>query len=204
MIRLTVLAVFMALIAPSVALAANSYDATVDQVFHGFLLVTDTQCHHHDLASSNGASGVSHKAFEAWGAHHFNIRVVSHSDSDLEYADEIYPRDGPNVIAKCATEEQSFGTHIDGMILSWSEGNAVGNFVLSTPTGATKNFGFLAGHEPSVNGHHVFCENGPDPDVGCDGLRAYITFSHTHVRVYYKIVDSPDGPSDQVTKIVTL
>jgi len=205
MVRLTTIATFLVFITlPCTALASDSYDATVDQLFHGFLLVTDVQCHHHDLTFSNGAGGVSRKAFDAWGSQHFNVHVVSHYDGDLEYADEIYPRGGGNAITKCAAEQQSFGTHIDGRIASWSEGNAVGDFVLTTSTGATKTFTFLAGHEPSVNGHHVFCENGPDPDIGCERLKAPVTFGRTRVRVYYKIVDSPDGPSDEVTKIETL
>jgi len=188
---------------PIPASANTAYDATVDQLFHGLLEVTDINCHRHSLSIAT-SGGVSRSAFDAWGAHHYNIHVVAHQEGVLEYADEIYPRDGSNAITKCAAEEQSFNTHIDGTMSSWSEGNAIGGFVLMTSNGATRHFGFLAGQEPKVNGHKVFCENGPDPMIACDALTAYITFGHTKIRVYYKIVDGADGPSDQVTSIQTL
>jgi|GEM_PF-4968676 len=184
--------------------AAASYDATVYKLFHGFLLVTDVQCHGHDLTFSNSGSAVSHAAFDAWGSQHFNVHVVSHFDNQLEYADEIYPRTGANALTKCASAQRSFSTHVDGRLTSWTEGNAVGAFDLVTSTGATRHFGFLAGKEPTVNNHRVFCINGPNPDRACNALTAFITFNRTLVRVYYKVVDSPDGPSDEVTRIQTL
>jgi len=186
------------------AAAAASYDATVDKLFHGFLVVTDLQCHSHDLASGD-SGGVSIKAFRTWGSsQHFNVHIKSHYDNQLEYADEIYPRSGANAITRCASEQRSFSTHVEGRITSWSEGNAVGGFDLVTPSGATRHFGFLAGKEPTVNNHHVFCENAPNPERGCDALTAFITFNRTRVRVYYKVLDSPDGPSDELTRIQTL
>jgi hypothetical protein len=186
-----------------IACAAESYDATVDSLFHGFLLVVDTQCHHHSLSFSD-SGGVSRRAFDAWGDHHYNIHVASRNDGELEIAEEIHPRDGANAISKCASEEQSFGTHVDGRVTMWSEGNAIGGFDLVTSAGATRHFGFLTGKEPTVNGHHVFCESAPNPDVGCEGLKALLTLNRTRVRVYYRIVDSPDGPSDEVVRIQTL
>ncbi len=185
-------------------MAAESYDATVNSLFHGFLLVTDVHCHNHDLAFSNTGIGVSRAAFDAWGGQHFNVHVVSHYTDQVEYADEIYPRDGTNAIRKCASEQRSFSAHVDGRITSWSEGNAVGAFDLITTSGTTRHFAFLAGKEPAVNAHHVFCENGPDPDIGCDSLKAFISFNRALVRVYYKVVDSPDGRSDDVIRIQTL
>jgi hypothetical protein len=186
----------LAFLFPIRATAQDSYDATVNTLFHGSLLVVDVQCHNHSL-SFDDASGVTRKAIDAWGKHHYNIRVISNRNGILEVAREIYPRDGANAIAKCASEEQSFATHVDGRITSWSEGNALGGFDLVTSSGATRHFGFLPGNEPPIDGHRVFCESTPDPDVGCDRLKALIRINRTKVRVYYKVTDTPDGPSDE-------
>ena len=184
--------------------AETSYDATVDNFFHGSLDVVDANCHSHHLSFAD-TGGLSWRAFNAWGAHHYNIHVVAHtSGSGLEIADVIYPRDGMSTITRCATEEQSFATHVDGRIVSWSEGNAVGSFTLLTLNGATRDFGFLAGKEPSINGQRVACVNSSDPVIACDSLKAVITLGRTKVRVYYKVIESPDGPSDAVVRIQTL
>ena len=187
------------------ALANDSYDATVDRLFHGFLEVMDTHCHGHSLTFADaGVAGVSRVAFDAWAAEHYNVHIVSRTQGDLEYAIEIYPREGGNAIRKYASEEQSFGAHVDGRIVSSSQGNALGSFTLQTQTGATRDFGFLAGREPLVNGHSVYCLNGPDPIDGCDTLLKYVRFGKTRVRVFYKVVDGPDAARDEVIKILTL
>lgn len=183
--------------------AAESYDATVSELFHGSLEVLDAQCHHHDLTPSE-RGGVPLSALWAWGTHNYNVRVVSHYDNGSEIADEIYPRNGSSTITRCARDTQSFSTHVDGRLISWSEGNAVGAFDLLTSEGATRHFDFLAGKEPPVNGHHVFCENAPEPDIGCASLEAVVTFNRTRVRVFYRVIDSPDGPEDDVIRIQTL
>lgn len=53
------------------ATQAEQYDATVDQLFHGFLLVVDLECHHHDLTSG---TKVSRTSFDYW-AHIITISM---------------------------------------------------------------------------------------------------------------------------------
>lgn len=188
----------------SLSFAGESYDATVVKEFHGFLIVTDMQCHSHDLAFSTSGKGSSLDSFWAWGAHHFNVHINSHFSEGNEYADDIFPRSGPSSIGKCASSEKTFKTFVDGRIASWSEGNAVGALTIAMSDGATREFSFLTGHEPPVNGKHLFCQGFPDSATGCSGAIRLIISNRTKVRIYYDVIDGPDGPSDDVVKIATL
>lgn len=182
------------------AASQGSYDATVLDFAHGFLIVIDLECHHHDLTSRNNVSMDTLRAW-GWKRRGQNVHISFHYEDQVEIADEIYPSDSANVIGRCAKEERSFETHVDGKITQWSEGNAIGSFDLATSTGATRTFGFAAGKEPSVDGRRVVCLSGPDPDWGCSSLKALIKFNRTKVRVYYKVIDAPDGPREEVIRI---
>jgi len=184
----------------------SSYGATVVNFAHGFLDVIDFQCHHHSLTSLPD-SGLSMDSIRTWGWQRGgeSVQISSHFDSEdrLEIVDQIHRSAGQNAAKKCTKETTSFGTHADGVITTWSEGNAAGGFTLKSASGATREFGFVTQDEPPIDGHKVFCES-TDMPPGCPALMRLIHLNRTQVRVYYKIIDSPDGPAISVIRIQRL
>ncbi len=173
----------------------DSYNATIITFAHGWLTVIDDQCHHHTLwASLTNRPSLSAGALRNWGWQHTyaNVRIYSHMEGVppdlLEVPEQIVLRQGDSDIEKCDKETRSFEAHVDGKVIKWDEGNAFGGFTLRLSSGATRDFAFTAGREPLVNGHRVFCEA---LNHNCPAL----LFKNALVRVYYKIVDSPDGPT---------
>lgn len=173
----------------------DSYDATIITFQHGWLTVIDAQCHHHSLWETlTNRRSLSTDALRNWGWKHANanVRIYEHKEGDppnlMEVPEQIVLRPGASDIEKCDKETHSVGSSAVGRIVEWDEGNAFGSFTLRLSSGATRDFTFAAGKEPLFDGHRVFCEN---LYHNC----AAFLFKGQRVRVYYKIVDSPDGPS---------
>lgn len=186
----------------TVKASGTSYDATVETFAHGFLSVVDLQCHRHSLTSFPN-SGLPMSTLRNWGWERrgANVRVESHIDiaDQLEIADQIYDRNGENATTRCANATRSFDAHLDGRITKWDEGVIAGSFTLQLDSGATREFTFNTGNEPPIDERRHFCEQ-LNP-VGCSWLSR---LKQERVRVFYKILDSPDGPSVKPLRIETL
>jgi hypothetical protein len=184
---------------PIVSLAQNnSFDGTIVGYEHGFLTVIDSACHRHVL--SGWAGGLPADTLRSWGWQHAgqHVRVALRMNEDEEVPLAISSHSGPNEITRCEKEQRSFETHIDGFITQWSEGVMVGEFKLRETSGATRVFGFHTGREPRVDGRFFYCESS---DMGCAG---FAKLAHTKVRVFYEIIDSPDGTTIKPLRIESL
>lgn len=188
------------LLSCNVALATN-YAATVDTYGHGLLTVVDGNCQHHILGKP--PSGLAwDKALFAWGSQHYNVFVVTRRApySGDESLIMIYPREGKSFTSRCGAETKSFDSSIDGVIIDWSEGNALGSFDVRTASGAIRQFTFRVGKEPTVNGHRMFCMDYPSSPCNPDDI---LRPGQARARIFYKVIDAPDGSYTQATRIVT-
>ena len=186
-----------------VAAQAETYTATTISSMHGALDFIDSQCHEHGPSDTQilPTSPIQREQLDE-AQHGMNVVVKTHWEDgagSLETVDTVASRSGTNYVTHCASQNTSFATHVDGTIAEWFAGNASGGFLLNLSGGATKRFSFTLDENPPVNGRELYCS--PED---CAAFHRVIQFNKTKVRVYFKVIESPDGPREQVEKVQTL
>jgi hypothetical protein len=197
--KIAVVALVVILTALPVIALADTYDSTTIGAAHGFMGVIDSTCHRHSL-------NVTFDEGQKWGATPTNIRVTSSFANGLETPSSIQRRSGKNYLVSCRSEQKAFATYTDGLFTDWSDGNDMGSFTIRSPSGATRDFFFQEGptNPLRINGKHdtIYCVDASR--MPCDDLKAFFAIGKTRVRVSYKLVDSPDGPSTVPTNITMI
>jgi hypothetical protein len=193
---------FFLLSAP--AWAGRSLTGTITSAGHGFVSIMTADCHQVSLSTGD----MDNSALFAWawkpGTKAIHVTTYTDSFTRLETIRTLQKLGAqPDYITKCARETNVIGAHADGVITDWSSGNAVGAFDLRTSGGALRTFEFEAGSEPLINGHHVSCYLSSASPASCT-VKNYLVFNRTRVRVFYRIVDSPNGTATVATHITTL
>jgi hypothetical protein len=184
--------------------SAEEYDATTIGFAHGFLMLIDANCEQHSVGESiPDPSGGQRAAMQAFAQTPSNVHIKTHQVNYGEALTIIYPATHANFIARCKASEQRFQTHVDGVLMSWSNGNGVGQFEIRLPTGVMRSFPFAVdANFPTVNGQKLGCDNQDDPN-DCP-LLSLVHFGKTKVRVFFTVVDGPGGNDDEHIHLVTL